>query len=236
LGLGIGLFAPRPARAAPCPIEDPQLAALAGVDVEERLRFLAAAFDRDVRNIDIWSWTWGSIYAGATIAQVVALPVVKDHGVRIDLSVGAVSSGVGAVSLYGLPLQITLPLRAVRRRWADPDRCALAVQAEAALVKAAGHEALANGVLAHVGDVLANVGLGLVLGLGYHRWQSAWISVLTGVAVGETNAFTQPHSLERALLRYRTGQLSPGPQGFAWTLSPLHFGGGWGLAFGASAF
>jgi hypothetical protein len=109
----LGLFARR-AQAATCPADT---AELAGLDSEVRLRFLADTFDREIRNVDIWSWTWASVYGAAAVTQAAIIPVVSDHGVRTDLTVGAISASVGAVTLFGLPLAITLPLRSVRREW-----------------------------------------------------------------------------------------------------------------------
>jgi hypothetical protein len=221
------LLVPAVAHADACPAATP---ALEAIDAEERLRFLGATFDREIRNVDVWSWTWGSIYAAAAVTQTAVIPVVSDHGVRTDLAVGAVSAGVGSLSLYLLPLQITLPLRNARRQWADPDRCRVLASAEETLATGARHEAFSNGVVPHIGNVLANAGIALILGLGYGRWKSAAISGGIGLAVGETNAFTQPHRLPTALQRYRAGQLENGPAAVAWSVAPLRVDGAWGAA------
>jgi hypothetical protein len=150
--------------------------------------------------------------------------------VRTDLTVGAISAGVGSLTLYGLPLQITVPLRSVRAEWEDSDRCALLLRAEEALATGARHEGLSNGVLPHIGNLLANAGIALILGLGYGRWKSAAISAGIGVAVGEANAFTQPHRLARALLTYRSGQLGVESALATWTIAPMTVDGAWGAA------
>jgi hypothetical protein len=207
---------------------------LLGIDPEVRLRFLAGTFDREIRDVDIWSWTWGSVYAAAAVTQAAIVPAVQDRGVRTDLTVGAISAGVGSVSLYGLPLQITLPLRSVRAQWEESDRCGLLSRAEEALATGVRHEALSNGVLPHIGNVLANAAIALILGLGYGRWKSAAISAGIGVAVGEANAFTQPHRLARALLTYRSGQLGVERAAAAWTITPMTVDGAWGAALGVA--
>ena len=122
------------------------------------------------------------------------------------------------MSLYGLPLKLTLPLRASRRHWDDPDRCAVLARAERTLVGVEDNQRVANGILAHAGNLLVNAGIALILGLGYGRWTSAAISAGVGVAVGEANAFTQPHHLRDVLVRYRTGQLSPIHASVAWSV------------------
>ena len=221
------LLAPAVAHAGPCPGATP---ALEAIDAEDRLRFLGATFDREIRNVDAWSWTWGSIYAAAAVTQAAVIPAVSDHGVRTDLAVGAVSAGVGSLSLYLLPLQITLPLRSARRQWTDPDRCRVLASAEETLATGARHEAFSNGVVPHIGNVLANTGIALILGLGYGRWKSAAISGGIGLAVGETNAFTQPHRLPTALQKYQAGQLEHGPAVVAWSVALRRVDGGWGAA------
>jgi hypothetical protein len=185
--------------------------ALSAVYADARLRFLAAAFDREIRDVDLWSWTWGSIYVGAGGAQGTATAFVHDPGVRIDLSVGAVSAAVGAASLYVLPLQITLPLRAARRDWNDPDPCRALAQAEATLAMAADKQRVSSGWAPHVGNVVFNGALALILGWGFGRWTSAGMSAGIGVVVGEANVLTQPHRLPGVLDRYRAGNLGGEP-------------------------
>lgn len=205
------------ARADACPDTLPELA---GIDPEVRLRFLSDTFHREIRDVDIWSWTWGSIYAAAAVAQAAILPVESNSGTRTGLAVGAISAGAGSVFLYVLPLQITLPLRSTSAAWNDPDRCHLLARAETTLVDGARHQAFSNGIVPHIGNVLVNAGIALILGLGYHQWTSAAISAGVGLAIGETNAFTQPHHLPSALARYRSGAFAAAPQGVTWWVSP----------------
>jgi len=221
LGSGLATTGAR-ADACPAPADAPAVAQLGSA---ERLEFLARAFDREIHDVDVWSWTWGSVYTAGTIAQAAALPLTHDRGARTDLTVGVISTAVGAVSLYGLPLQLTLPLRASRRRWDDTDRCAVLARAERTLVSVESDQALANGLLAHLGNVAVNAGIALILGLGYGRWTSAALSGGVGVAVGEANAFTQPHHLRGVLARYRSGQLAEPAGGLAWSLRPVVAGG-----------
>jgi hypothetical protein len=206
------------AEVCPAPADAP---AVERVDAVERLDYLARAFDREVEDIDLWSWTWGSIYTAGTIAEGVGLSLTHDAGTRTDLTVGVVATAVGAVSLYALPLKLTLPLRASRRHWRDSDRCATLAQAERTLVQVERDQAVANGPLAHVGNVVVNVGLVLILGLGYGRWTSAAVSGGVGVAVGEANALTQPHHLRDVLARYRAGELDAPEPALVWSVSPV---------------
>jgi len=217
--LSSGLVSARArAEVCPAPADAPSVEQ---VDAGERLDYLARAFDREIETIDIWSWTWGSVYTAGTIAEGVGLSLSRDPGARTDLTVGVIATAVGAVSLYALPLKLTLPLRASRRHWDDSDRCAILAQAERTLIRVEKDQAVANGPLAHIGNVVVNAGLVLILGLGYGRWTSAAISGGVGVAVGEANAFTQPHHLRDVLARYRAGQLGTREPAVAWSVSPV---------------
>jgi hypothetical protein len=195
-----------PAAALECPAT-PTAPALASVDAESRLHFLAWAFDREIRDVDIWSWTWGSAYVAASATQGIVAGVTPDRGARIDLTVGSIAAGFGALSLFGLPLRVTLLLRGARGAWSEADHCQLLAEAEAALVEGANRQRLASSWIPHVGNVLLNAGIALILGWGYGRWASAAISGGIGVAVGEANVFSQPHRLPGLLERYRAGRI-----------------------------
>jgi hypothetical protein len=205
--LVVGLSTAAPAAALECPAGPGASAALASIDAEARLQFLQWAFDREIRDVDLWSWTWGSAYVGATTAQGIIAGVTHDHGLRTDLTVGSAAAGFGALSLFGLPLRVTLPLRDARRLWSDADRCRLLAAAEATFAEVVDREKMANGWIPHAGNVLLNAGIALLLGWGFKRWESAGISGAVGVAVGEANIFTQPHRLPRLLDGYRAGRL-----------------------------
>jgi hypothetical protein len=213
----------RGARADVCPAPD-DAPGVGKVDAQVRLDFLAHAFDREVSDIDAWSWGWGSVYVAGTIVQAVALVPTTDHGKRIDLEVGAISTTVGALSLTVLPLQLTLPLRSARSHWGDADKCAVLARAEHTLASVEKDQALANSIVGHIGNVAVNLGIALILGVGYHQWSSAAISGGVGVAIGEANAFTQPHHLHDVLMRYRTGRFDgpdAPPLSVAWSVAPV---------------
>ena len=184
-------------------------------------RARARAFDREIYDVDAWSWTWGSVYTAGTIALGVALSLAHDHGTRIDLTVGAISAGFGAVSLYVLPLKLTVPLRVSRAHWDASDRCAALARAERTLISVEKDQALATGVFAHLGNVAVNAAIVLILGLGYGQWTSAGVSGGIGVAIGEANVLTQPHHLRDVLARYRSGQLDAPEAKVAWSVIPV---------------
>lgn len=223
LGSLVGL-APTHAHAAVCPAPE-DAPAVASIDPEVRLEYLTRAFDREVRDIDTWSWTWGGIYTAATIAQGTALVLTTNHATKIDLAVGTIAAGFGALSLTLLPLKLTLPMRSASGAAKHPppgeDPCLALAGAEQTLESVAKDQALATGIVAHLGNVAVNLGIALILGFGYGHWVSAAVSAGIGVAVGETNAFTQPHHLAEVLEGYRAGRLDPTAKASSWSVVPV---------------
>jgi hypothetical protein len=219
-----GAFVAQPALAegtCPAPDDAPLVGA---VDPQARLDFLSKAFDEEVRETDEWSWTLGTVFTAAGVAQAAVLPIYKhDRATSIDLTVGAIGFGIGAVSLWFVPLQITVPLNRARRHLNDPDRCAALANAERTLVAVAKEEARETGITPHIANVLVNTAAILILGLGYGHGQQATFGGGIGFALGEANAFSQPHNLRRVLLQYRSGELdqaSPAPK-LAWSIVPM---------------
>lgn len=84
----------------------------------------------------------------------------------------------------------------------------------------AANEAFCSSWLLHVGNVVLNAAVGLVLGIGWHRWEAAAINFGVGTALGEVMIFTQPTGLVRAQL--------------AWQVAPIWFKDGAGVALGAT--
>lgn len=156
-------------------------------DCQEDLA-LQAAVDDEVKGLDIWSWTWGSIYAAAAVVQTGLAIGLRDDAARIDLSIGAISAAVGSASLFLLPLRFTLPLRRARD-------CAT-------LEKVASEEGVGKSWLGHLGTVLFNVAIFIVEGVGFHHWEAGLIGGGVGLAVGELNLWTQPTQLENKLGRH----------------------------------
>lgn len=167
-------------------------------DREERLARLATAFDEEVKGLHIWSWSWGSIYAAAAVTQAGLAIGLKEQAARLDLGVGSITAAIGSASLFLLPLRFTRPLTQLRSRWSDPYRCGLLAEAEATLERVAKEEGTGKSWVGHAGNIAFNVGLLLVLGLGFGHWRQGLISAGIGAAVGELNLLTQPTNLHRA--------------------------------------
>jgi 4-amino-4-deoxy-L-arabinose transferase-like glycosyltransferase len=175
-------------------------------DVEERLAVLAVTFDDQVTYLQAWSWTWGSIYtAGAATQFIIAGTMNAQNPARTDMLVGAVSAAVGSLTFWVLPQRFIIPLKRARATWDDKDRCALLARAEAVRAKVEKEQALGKSWVGHMGNLFVNVGLSLILGLGYGHWEAAMISGFVGTGIGELNLFTQPALLGRAAPGTRVG-------------------------------
>ena len=171
---------------------------------ESRLAFLHDTLTSEQQRMRIWSYTWGSIYATTALTQG-ALIAPSSSETRKDLAVGTGSAVFGSLSLFLLPLRVTLPIDSLRDRWAEPDRCRLLEDSERVFRVTAAAEAQATGWIGHAGNVVFNVGLSLLLGLAFGHWQSGLLSGGIGIAVGELNLLTQPARLNHALSAYDAG-------------------------------
>lgn len=233
--LSLAFAAGSGADAAPHPDFNPPLSAFAP---DLRLRFIDVRLRSEAHRARIWSWTWGLSYGALTAGQAVPAFLVDDRGTRIDLAVGAVSSAFGVALLVVMPLEVMADSDLLAERLAHlapgADPTALLADAERMLASAADDEAFGVSLWLHAGNVAFNVLVGLVLGLGFGRWESGAISTGIGIAVGEAMILTQPDRLRDDLARYRAGQLDPAPPAISWRLAPLAFPSGGGLALGGS--
>ncbi len=174
------------------------------VEAERKIAFLHETLTHEAHKVHVWSWTWGSIYAGAGVAQIVAMPF-SDSQARKTLAVGVGSAAFGSLSLFLLPLRVTRPITALAKRWDDPDRCGVLADAERALQRSAHGERQATGWVGHVGNAIVNIALTMIIGLGFDNWTSGMITGAIGFLVGELNLVTQPAGLPATQDAYSRG-------------------------------
>jgi hypothetical protein len=193
---------------AQCPAMDGASSELAERTPSERVAFLLER-TRSVEEAGrIWSATFAMGYLGLAAAQIAVLTASTDQGRRADMAIGAVSSLLGVASIVVLPMQVIVDrpeMEELAPRAAAGDCDALA-RAERIFASDAGSEDFGTSWLMHVGSMLFNIGIGLVQGLGYGRWESGAISAAIGIAVGELQLLTKPTGHVAALVRDRTGR------------------------------
>lgn len=196
------------ALAVDCPVpEGSSPAAVASQGSEARLRFLSGLLQEESQAARRWTLGWGGAYGALTVAQLGVMGLFP-HEEQPDWYWGALSSVVGVAFTVMDPLEVLEggAVYAQRlRHMAPQDACMLINEGERMLREGAAHEAQSRSWFIHVGNVLFNVGLGLVLGLGYGRWTSGLINAAVGAAIGEATILTAPSQLISGWARYRSG-------------------------------
>ncbi len=191
--------------APPCPVDDTVAGTVAqGRDLGERLAFLQGRLALGAKRARMWSAAWGTAYGALAVTLLAVTPAV-DRGTRVDLYVGAASASVGVLTRAVLVPRVVREHRRVVRR---SDRgCAAVRAAEQALVRSAKAERRGRSLLVHASALLYNVGVGLVLGLGFDRPVSAARQASIGAIIGQIMLVTQPMVSARTLEEYRRGAL-----------------------------
>jgi len=231
--LGLLVAEPGAVHAGECPVISGGSAGLSEIDVGERLQFIRQSLAREAPRARTWSTAWGVGYGILTGAQLALVPFFDDPGMQADLVVGAGSSAIGLAALLIVPLAVIRDQQeleaSLEKSGAPPDPCAQLAQAEDLLIRDAASEAEGVGWLMHGANGVLALGVGLILGLGYDRWESGAINAAASFAIGEVMIFTQPNRLTDDLNRYRRGDLSMGQVGSGWMVTPLWASAGGGI-------
>jgi hypothetical protein len=226
-----------PAGAVECAPINGAGAGLAHIDGEVRLRFLRERLRVGARHMRIWTWTWAGIYSTLTVGNL-ALLYGADRHEQIDYGVGAGASFVGVLSIALAPQAVIADQywleRRLRRAPPGTDVCALVADAERLLLRGAKSSAFGKSALVHAGSFAFNVGVGLLLGIGFHHWDQAAIQGLAGIAVGEVMILSQPNDTVEDLRRYRAGNLGlpPSFHKISWAVLPQTMPHGAGVVVG----
>ena len=121
-------------------------------------------------------------------------------------------SAIGVAALAFLPLKVMADQSDLEQLLQAPhpgrDACSLVAEAERLLLRDAASEEFGRGPLVHVGNFALNLGLGLLIALGFGHGVVAAISTIVGIVVGEIQVATQPTGAVALLQRYRAGDLT----------------------------
>ena len=213
-----------PCRAAPCPV-DPAIGGdgATSLDVDDRLAFIESSLRTGARRSTAWAASWGTAYGLSMTTLLIVAPFV-DSGTKRDVYVGAFSSGIGFLFRLTVHPRVIREDRWVRRLVRERGRtCETLNAAERALARSSKGERRGRSLLLHLGAVVYNVGVGLVLGLALKRPLSGIRQATVGGTVGQIMIVTQPVSSVRAHERYRLGAVP------RLSFSPLVLPGGAGL-------
>lgn len=199
---------------------------LGNIDAEVRLHFLRDRLRQESRKTRIWAFTWTGIYSTLIVYDLAMLDV-NDRDKLIDNGIGASAAMVGVLSIALLPPRIIGDQFWLERRLrhAPPgtDTCALLAEAEGLLLRDAKSAAFGKSAMVHAGNFVFNVGVGLLLGVGFGHWGQAALQGLLGIAVGEAMIISQPAGIVRDLSRYRAANLGlpPSWRPVSWAVTPV---------------
>jgi hypothetical protein len=226
--LAIDLFSGAARADVHCRAIDGGDARLEQIDADRRIAFIRDELHEGAHKARLWSWSWTAAYGSIATYQLLSATVIDpSRDGRIDGYIGAASAAIGVATLQLMPLRVMADQRRLDRRLrlAPPgtDRCAILDEAEHLLLRDAASESFGAGPLVHAGNLAFNVGLAVLLGVGFNHWRTAGITAAVGTAVGEIEILSQPTSSVDALRRYRSGVLG-GPTErprLQWTLTPM---------------
>jgi hypothetical protein len=208
----VAVPSPRARAATSCPDAAGGSPKLATIDPELRLHFIDEHLSRTAHRAKVWTWGWGIGIGVATVGNLIPLAFVAPQD-RIDWYVGAGTTIIGIVPLLIAPLDVIGDSHALTARLAargpTDDVCTLLADAEVKLVRDAQNQSDGQRWWLHVGNVVLNTGVGLVLALGYHHWAAGAFNALVGSAIGEAIILTQPTSSIGDLQTYRAGSFAP---------------------------
>ncbi len=222
---------PHLASAAPCPV-DPALEAgplTARIPAEQRLEFIRTSMRVGAHRSRIWAASWGAAYGAASIALFTTASQL-DGPVRRDLYVGASSALIGTVvRSVSIPKVIRSHRQLEKALRSGQSTCSALALAESGMHRSAKSETFGRSLILHLGALVYNVGVGVILGVALDRPVSGIRQAAVGMTVGQSMILTQPVTMVDATQRYRDGQVSAFPPRY---LRPLTLRGGGGLTWG----
>jgi hypothetical protein len=172
---------------------------------QERLAFLSRALAAEAPRATRWVAAWGATYGLLTVAQLAAVGVT-DNAADPDWYVGAFTSALGLALTLAHPVEAQHAGPAFAQeasRATHAGTCALVAEGERLLRAGADSQQRARAWYLHVINVVANVGLGLVLGLAHGRWVPGVVNFALGVGFIEATLVTAPTGLVDAWDVYR---------------------------------
>jgi hypothetical protein len=178
----------------------------AGSD-QSRLDFLARTASLEASRLGTWKLVWGATFGVLVVGQLAGRPLFPAEAAA-DSYWGAAYSALGFVSTLLPPPEVFVRGTAFAIAAAsatEENRCALIAEGERLLREGAGPEAFGTKWFLHALNVAVNVSLGLIIGLGYHRWGTAALDVGVGLALSETMLFTKPTGLVSGWREYTSG-------------------------------
>lgn len=182
-------------------------------EMARRLVFLIRSLDEGARDYRAWWIAWITTYSVLTVGQGVAVGVVsaviENRQERLAsqraYAIGAGASALGVIFAgigYSAAIHGAEQIRELRDGTPAGEARALA-RAEAVVRGAAAKQRFGRSWLVHAGGAAVNVAIALVLWLALDEPVNAGIQLGVGIAVSQTQIWTQPMRAARDWAAYR---------------------------------
>lgn len=176
-------------------------------DEQQKIDFIEQQFEQNKEHSQTWQWGWFGFLGTAAAVQGIAANTVDDDKLQYDMSVGAVTSFLGAADMLMNPMKshnYSDQLQVMES--SNPaQKSAKLQQAEAWLAKAAAREAYEQSWTNHLLAGLVNGLAGLAVAYDDKRPIDGWLTFATGVAVSEFKVYTAPQTMMAAQQAYQSG-------------------------------
>ncbi|MFO0574398.1 MAG: hypothetical protein U1A78_10385 [Polyangia bacterium] len=201
---------PAPGYAAECAVPTGAASALGEHDAAARLRFVRDVLRETAVKERRFLVGWALTYAGFAGGAWVLVPFSDDPRKPVDAIWSSSTAVAGGILAVIPPAQVLRDHRQVERLAASPGppSCEALREAERRLEHAANSELGAGSALGHISSFAINIALGLVLGYGLKRPDTAATNTLIGIFISELMIATRPLAAARGLEKYRAGALT----------------------------
>lgn len=177
---------------------------------QQRIDFLQQQFGQTHEHSQIWQWGWFGFLGSAFVVQGLVANTVDDDKLQYDMSVGAITSFLGAADMLLNPMlshNYSDQLQQIGSS-TDMEKSAKLQQAEVWLAKAAAREAYEQSWTNHLLAGLVNGLAGLAVAYDDKRPIDGLLTFATGVAVSEFKIYTAPQTMMAAQQTYQNGNYS----------------------------
>ena len=173
----------------------------------QRIDFIQQQFEQSRDHSEMWQWGWFGFLGSATLVQGVGANIVDDDKLQYDMSVGAITSFLGATDMLLNPMKShnysdQLQSMKINSKIEKEEKLR---QGESWLAKAAAREAYEQSWTNHLLAGLVNGLAGLAVAYDDKRPIDGWLTFATGVAVSEFKVYTAPQSMMKAQQAYING-------------------------------
>jgi len=179
-------------------------------DEQKQIDFIQQQFEQTKDHSQTWQWGWLGFLGTAATVQGIAANAVEDDKLQYDMSVGAVTSFLGAADMLMNPMRshnYSDKLQQMKSN-SRAEKTAKLQQAEAWLAKAAARETYEQSWTNHLLAGLVNGLAGLAVAYDDKRPIDGWLTFATGVAVSEFKVYTAPQTMRGAQQAYLSGNYS----------------------------